>query len=111
MFLKKTIYVTHNIHSYCLWTQSAVFKIFIISAIILNNYIKNNGIIINYLFIYVPILFILQSISPGKINVENNWSLEKYKESVVMMKPERVASMVVVTLTTPPDIVVSKIRV
>lgn len=51
----------------------------------------------------------MQSISPGRINTENIWSLENYRKSAVVMKPERVASMVVVALTAPSDIVVSKI--
>lgn len=54
-------------------------------------------------------MLFVQSISPGRINAENYWSLGKNTRSDIQMKPERVASMVVITLTTPPDIVVSKI--
>lgn len=54
-------------------------------------------------------MLFLQSISPGRVNAEVNKSVGKNpnQKPMLSMKPERVASMVIVALTTPPDIVVS----
>ncbi|XP_025425013.1 farnesol dehydrogenase-like [Sipha flava] len=48
------------------------------------------------------------SISPGSVISEG---IEENADSVLSMKPERVASMVIVALTTPADIVIAELTV
>jgi hypothetical protein len=56
--------------------------------------------------IFIFLFYFLQSISPGSVISEG---IEENADSVLSMKPERVASMVIVALTTPADIVVNTI--
>ncbi|XP_060863053.1 dehydrogenase/reductase SDR family member 11-like [Metopolophium dirhodum] len=51
------------------------------------------------------------SINPGKVNSEAVGSVGGNKKSNLSMKPERVASMVIVALTQPTDIVIGELTV
>lgn len=51
-----------------------------------------------------------QSISPGKVIAEaadGNVRTNDKPDTLSVMKPERVTRMIILALTTPPDIVVS----